>query len=167
MIGVAYDGLGYGSDGTLWGGELLLADLTGFTRFGHLEQVPLPGGPQAIREPWRMAAAWLLAAYGGQPPAGLAVRRRHEDRWAAVTSLAGSPLPIQTSSVGRLFDAVAALCGVRDTVNYEGQAAIGLEQRADPSEGGSYLLPYRDGKLIGTELIRQVVEDLQAGSRHR
>jgi hydrogenase maturation protein HypF len=163
VIGVAYDGLGYGSDGTLWGGELLLADLTGFTRLGHLEQAPLPGGGQAIRQPWRMAAAWLLTAYDGQPPRDLAVQHRHEANWDAVMSLAGSDLPVRTSSVGRLFDAVAALCGVRDTVNYEGQAAIGLEQRADPSAAGSYLLPFRAGKLLGTEIIRQVVADLEAG----
>ena len=163
VIGVAYDGLGYGTDGTLWGGELLLADLTAFTRLGHLEQVSLPGGAQAIREPWRMAVAWLVAAYDGQPPFDLAVRRRQAHRWAAVASLAGSALPILTSSVGRLFDAVAALCGVRDTVNYEGQAAIGLEQRADVHAAGSYRLPFREGKLIGTDLIRQVVEDLRAG----
>ena len=100
VIGVAYDGLGYGTDGTLWGGELLLADLTGFTRLGHLEQVSLPGGAQAIREPWRMAVAWLVAAYDGQPPVDLAVRRRQAHRWAAVASLAGSSLPILTSSVG-------------------------------------------------------------------
>ena len=110
-----------------------------------------------------MAAAWLLAAYGGPPPRELAVQQRHESNWDAVMSLAGSELPVRTSSVGRLFDAVAALCGVRATVNYEGQAAIGLEQRADASAAGSYRLPFRDGELVGAEIIRQVVADLEAG----
>ena len=73
MIGVAFDGLGYGTDGTIWGGEFLVADLAGFERAGHLEPVPMPGGTAAIREPWRMAAAYLDAAFGGDVPAGLAV----------------------------------------------------------------------------------------------
>jgi hydrogenase maturation protein HypF len=68
VIGVAFDGLGFGTDGTIWGGELLVADLEGFRRAGHLEQVPMPGGAAAIKEPWRMAAAWLDAAFGPRCP---------------------------------------------------------------------------------------------------
>ncbi|HZA83326.1 MAG TPA: carbamoyltransferase HypF, partial [Actinomycetes bacterium] len=139
VIGVAFDGLGYGLDGTIWGGELLVADLEGFRRAGHLEVVPMPGGAAAIREPWRMAAAWLDAALGGQVPDGLAVVGRNRRRWARVVALArsGTASPA-TSSAGRLFDAVAATLGVRDAVNYEGQAAIELEQLADPGEPGAY-----------------------------
>src|SRR5690606_31967901 len=127
VIGVALDGLGYGPDGTLWGGELLIADLVDFERAGHLETVPMPGGTAAIREPWRMAAAYLDALYGDDVP-DLAVVRRNAERWAAMVSLArtGTNAPL-TSSAGRLFDAVAAiLCG-RDAISYEGQAAIELE----------------------------------------
>jgi hydrogenase maturation protein HypF len=162
VIGVAFDGLGYGTDGSMWGGEFLLADLATFTRLGHLEQVPLPGGAQAIRQPWRMAVAWLIAAYD-EPPEDLDVLRRHAERWPAVASLCRSSLPVGTSSVGRLFDAVAALCGIRDVVTYEGQAAIGLEQQADPADSGSYRLPRSGGVLHGSELIRQVVDDVRAG----
>jgi len=171
VIGVAFDGLGFGADGTVWGGELLVADLEGFRRAGHLEVVPMPGGAAAIREPWRMAAAWLDAALGGQVPERLAVVGRNLDRWERVVALArsGTASPA-TSSAGRLFDAVAAILGVRDAVNYEGQAAVELEQLADPAEPGAY--PARvagaggDGaplRLAGTDLVRSVVEELEAG----
>jgi hydrogenase maturation protein HypF len=139
VIGVAFDGTGYGADGTLWGGEFLVADLAGFERAGHLAPVPMPGGAAAIRQPWRMAAAYLRAAFPGGPPTGLDVIKRNERNWAAVTSMAerGVNAPL-SSSAGRLFDAVAALLSVRDTINYEGQAAVELEQLADPGETGTY-----------------------------
>jgi hydrogenase maturation protein HypF len=169
VIGVAFDGLGFGPDGTIWGGELLVADLEGFRRAGHLEPVPMPGGAAAIREPWRMAAAWLDAALGGEVPERLAVVGRNRDRWERVLSLArsGTASPV-TSSAGRLFDAVAAVLGVRDAVNYEGQAAVELEQLADPGEPAAY--PARVTgtgggplRLDGGDLVRAVVEDLEAG----
>ena len=140
VIGVAFDGTGYGTDGTLWGGEFLLADLVTARRAGHLAAVPLPGGEAAIREPWRMAAVYLSRAFGGAPPPGLAVAGRNQRRWDAVLAMAGRGInaPV-TSSAGRLFDAAAALLGVRDTISYEGQAAIELEQLADPGETGCYL----------------------------
>lgn len=130
VIGVAFDGTGFGADGTLWGGEFLVADLRGFERAGHLDPVPMPGGAAAIREPWRMAAAYGV-------PDDLPVARRPD--WTTVAAMArrrvNAPL---TSSMGRLFDAVAAVLGVRDRVNYEGQAAVELEQRVDPSELAAY-----------------------------
>ena len=132
VIGLALDGTGFGPDGTLWGGEVLVADLTGFRRAGHLAPVPLPGGTAAIRQPWRMAAAYL----GSDVDGALPVRRRHAEHWAAVVSLGAGA--VRTSSAGRLFDAVAAVTGVRDRISYEGQAAIELEQRVDPTETGGY-----------------------------
>jgi hydrogenase maturation protein HypF len=167
VIGVAFDGLGYGTDGTIWGGELLLADLTGFERLGHLEPVPLPGGAAAIKEPWRMAAAYLDAAYGDDVPAGLGVARRNERAWQQVVQVAraGANSPL-TSSMGRLFDAVAAILGVRDAVNYEGQAAVELEQRAHPAEPGAYQAGIDLGpplRIRGVDLIRAVVDDVRAG----
>ncbi len=171
VIGVAYDGLGYGTDGTIWGGELLVADLEGFRRAGHLEVVPMPGGAAAIREPWRMAAAWLGAAFGGQVPEHLAVVGRNLDRWEQVAALARSgTASVATSSAGRLFDAVSAILGVRDRVNYEGQAAVELEQLADPAEAAAY--PARVGAATddgapllvgGSDLVRAVVEELESG----
>jgi hydrogenase maturation protein HypF len=168
VLGVAFDGLGYGEDGTVWGGELLLADLAGFERAGHLAQVPLPGGAAAIREPWRMAAAHLDAAYPGGAPAGLAVAERNAGRWERVLALARSGVRSPaTSSAGRLFDAVAAILGVRDAVNYEGQAAVELEQLADPDEQGAYRAGVegdRPLRVLGGDLVRAVVEDLLAGA---
>jgi hydrogenase maturation protein HypF len=173
VIGVAFDGLGFGPDGTIWGGEILVADLAGFERVAHLAPVPMPGGTAAIKEPWRMAAAYVDAAFEGEAPGGLAVLQRHQERWAGVTSLAraGVSAPL-TSSAGRLFDAVAALLGVRDAVSYEGQAAIELEQLADPAEDGAYALELADGgagsggalQLLGVGLVRAVVADQAAGT---
>ncbi|MGW5682025.1 carbamoyltransferase HypF [Nonomuraea sp. NPDC003754] len=168
VIGVAFDGLGYGEDATLWGGEFLIADLTGFRRAGHLATVPMPGGAAAIRQPWRMAAAHLDLAYDGDVPAGLDVVRRNAERWAAVVALArrgvGAP---PTSSMGRLFDAVATIVGERDAITYEGQAAIELEQWADQAEDGTYpcrLIGEEPFVVPGAELVRAVVEDVRAGT---
>ncbi|HEY0359764.1 MAG TPA: carbamoyltransferase HypF, partial [Mycobacteriales bacterium] len=171
VIGVAFDGLGLGTDGTIWGGEFLVADLTGFARHGHLAPVPLPGGTAAITQPWRMAAAHLDAAFDGAVPDDLAVVRRNSAQWATVLSVAhagvNSPL---TSSAGRLFDAVAAILGVRDRINYEGQAAVELEQLADRSTVDGY--PARLTAAPGAapfvvqagDLVRAVVEDRAAGT---
>jgi hydrogenase maturation protein HypF len=165
VIGVAFDGTGYGPDGTIWGGEFLVAGLAKYERVGHLAPVPLPGGAAAIRQPWRMAAAYLARA--GVAPESLAVTTRHEDQWAAVTAMArkGVNAPL-TSSAGRLFDAVSALLGVRDTINYEGQAAVELEQLADPSERDSYraaLSPGEPFQVAGADLVRAAAGDLSRG----
>jgi hydrogenase maturation protein HypF len=184
VIGVAFDGTGYGTDGTIWGGEFLIATLADFQRVGHLAQVPMPGGAAAIRQPWRMAAAYLSelgqfaatdapgpvrvdAAAGGLSAAGLAVARRNADRWDTIVAMArrrvSAPL---TSSAGRLFDAAAALLGVRDEISYEGQAAIELEQLADPGEAGAYhaaIAPGEPFRAAGAGLIAAAADDLAAG----
>jgi len=167
VIGVAFDGLGFGTDGSMWGGEILVADLSAFRRAGHLAAVRMPGGAMAIREPWRMAAAHLDAAFEGDPPGGLRVMRDHADRWDAVVAMArtGTASPV-TSSAGRLFDAVAAILGVRDRINYEGQAAAELEQVADPAELAAYPVAIEDGepfRIATGGLVRAVVADLGAG----
>ncbi|MHC1557396.1 carbamoyltransferase HypF [Actinomycetospora sp. C-140] len=160
VLGVAFDGTGWGLDGTVWGGELLLASLRAARRVGHLRPVALPGGAAAVREPWRMAAAWAAAL--DLDPGDVA--RRHADRWDAVVSLARAPSTLATSSAGRLCDAVAALAGVRDTTTYEGQAAVELEQWVDPGERGAYPVPAaRDGVLAAEALVAAVVEDVRAG----
>ncbi|HEU5421469.1 MAG TPA: carbamoyltransferase HypF [Streptosporangiaceae bacterium] len=168
VIGVAFDGTGYGSDATIWGGEFLIADLAGFERAGYFEPVPMPGGAAAIRQPWRMAASYLAAAYPGGPPAGLQVMARQARRWPAVLAMAsrGINSPV-TSSAGRLFDAVAAVLGVRDEVSYEGQAAIELEQLADVAEPGAYPAAVTGDaplRVAGADLVRAAADDLAAGT---
>jgi hydrogenase maturation protein HypF len=172
-IGAIFDGTGYGTDGTVWGGELLLGDLDGFTRVGMLLPVRLPGGERAISEPWRMACSWLAAVEGndGEPiaiPQALS-EAVQPDTWVRVSTLIASGLnsPL-TTSAGRLCDAVAALCGVRARVNYEGQAAIELEALCDPFERGAYPIELRgDGELVvidPRETIAAVVRDADAGT---
>ncbi|GAA3734872.1 carbamoyltransferase HypF [Salinactinospora qingdaonensis] len=168
VIGVAFDGLGYGTDATMWGGEFLVADLTSFERRAHLVPVAMPGGAAAVKEPWRMAAAYLDAAFEAAPPPGLAVAERNAHHWEHVRAVAraGVNAPL-TSSAGRLFDAVAAVVGVRDRVGYEGHAALELQQRADPHERGHYPVRITGAaplRVHGTDLVRGAVDDLCAGA---
>jgi hydrogenase maturation protein HypF len=175
-VGAIYDGTGYGPDGTVWGGELLVGGLAGSERAGMLLPVRLPGGDAAVREPWRMACAWLATATGEEaPPIPASIAAAVDDRtWAAVCELAATGLNSPpTTSVGRLFDAVAALCGIAPRVNYEGQAAVELEGIADPAERRAYPMPLIDGGenvepagpliLDARETVRAIVADLAAG----
>ena len=167
VIGVAFDGLGHGDDGTVWGGEFLVADLLGYERRGWLAQVPMPGGDAATREPWRMAAAHL-DALGEAEACELGVAQRN-DRWSQVVRLGRSGLRSPpTSSVGRLFDAVAALLDVRDAVSYEGQAACELEQVADRRHRGAYAVRIKTEAgghvLQGSDLVAGALTDLRAGT---
>jgi hydrogenase maturation protein HypF len=166
-VGAIYDGAGYGDDGTVWGGEILVGDLRGYSRVGSLWPVRLPGGDRAAREPWRMACAWLVAATGTDPerPAHLA-GRVDASAWSAVARMAESGFAAPTTtSMGRLFDAVAALCGLRTHATYEGQAAIELEAVADPAERGAYELPVEaDGRIDARPMIRAVVADQRGGT---
>ncbi len=168
VIGVAFDGTGFGTDGTIWGGEFLLADLLGFDRAGLLSPVPMPGGAAAIRHPWRMALAHLDAAFDGAVPEKLGLHDRHEQEWDAVLTMLrrGFNSP-RTSSAGRLFDAVAAILGVRDSVHYEGQAAVELEQLADRREHDAYPVTIGTAEPFQLDtggLIRAVTEDHLSGT---
>lgn len=170
VIGVAFDGTGYGTDGAIWGGEFLLADLRGFERVAHLAYVPLAGGDRAIREPWRMAAVYLHRTFGEEmdrlpiPYMARLDRRRWDVLRQAIRSGLNSP---PTSSMGRLFDAVASLVGLRDSVAFEGQAAVELEMAADPDCQATYPVPLlaENGTLVAdpAKIVAGVVEDLLAG----
>ena len=166
-LGAIYDGTGYGTDGDVWGGELLAGGLDGFERPGRLWTVRMPGGERAVREPWRMACAWLAELEGSEPAlppalAGLVP----EERWRQVAALVQSGVASpRTSSMGRLFDAVAALCGVRAEVHYEGQAAVELEALATQAglEGEGYPLPLDEGVLDARPTLEALRADLGAG----
>jgi hydrogenase maturation protein HypF len=166
VIGVAADGTGYGTDGAIWGCEIMAADLREFERLGHLAYVPLPGGEQAVRQPWRMAAVYLAQAYGdGFTSLDIPfVTRLDRARWRALAQMIerGINSP-PASSLGRLFDAVAALLGLRGEALYEGQAAIELEMAATPGDAG---YPFGLGEATPAVLdvvptIRAIVEDMQ------
>ena len=155
-LAVVFDGTGYGPDGTLWGGEVLRCDLATFERVAHLEPVPLPGGVAAIREPWRMAAAYLEAA--GRPVPW--------SRWPVVRQSLAVNAP-RSSGMGRLFDAMGALLGLRDVVTYEGQAAVELELLAGATAAAPYGCNAAAGVLRGADLVRAAHDDLAAGRDRR
>jgi hydrogenase maturation protein HypF len=170
-VGAIYDGTGYGADGSVWGGELLVGDQRDYDRAGHLWPVRLPGGDRAAMEPWRMACAWLVAATGPDPELPASLRGDVEPRdWRMVAQMAhrGVSAPL-TTSMGRLCDAAAALCGVRSRVAYEGQAAIELEAAADPRERRAYRLIVREsaGRVVldARPTIRALAADVAAGER--
>ncbi len=138
VLGVAFDGTGYGTDGQIWGGEFLLCDYAGFERCAHLRYVALPGGDRAAREPWRMAAAHLIDA-GGADARSLDVpcwAALPAGSWKVLEQLIRRPALV-TSSCGRLFDAVASICGVSQENGYEGESAMLLEAAA-ADEGDEY-----------------------------
>ncbi len=170
VIGVSLDGTGYGIDGAIWGGEFLIADYCSFERKGHLKYIPMPGGEQAIKEPWRMALVWLERLFGPDFwDLGLEFLNqldREKTKIVLASAKAGVNAPL-TSSMGRLFDAVSALINLCLVANYEGQPAIELEMIGEQNETASYHFSYleEDGKiLIDPEpVISRIVEELGSG----
>jgi hydrogenase maturation protein HypF len=127
-VGIIFDGAGLGTDGTIWGGEILFGDLGHCVRLGHLRAVRMPGGEAVVHEPWRMACAWLTDAHNGEPPlCASMVGDITQAQWKATSRLSRAPLSPITTSVGRLFDACAAIAGLRRRTTFEGQAAMELE----------------------------------------
>jgi hydrogenase maturation protein HypF len=164
VIGLAFDGTGYGADGAIWGGEFLVADYSGYQRPYHLDYFPLPGGDAAIKRPARTALA-LLWQLGLDWDDSLAPVQNlcFEERQALRIQLErGLNTPL-TSSMGRLFDAVAALAGVRQTVNYEAQAAIEFETAVDPLELGVYRFDIRENVVDMGGAVRGLLADVASG----
>ena len=168
VMGLTFDGLGYGTDGNLWGGEFLLGNLRFFERKAHLEYIPMPGGTAAIQHPWRMALSYVYTLLGKEElmkyqtllplPPGEKVRIILQQ----IDQKINAPL---TSSCGRLFDGVAALLGLCPSVSYEGQAAMELEMIANPEEEGAYdfFTEEKDGKEIIRlrPIIAGILRDLE------
>ncbi|MDO8885629.1 carbamoyltransferase HypF [Candidatus Oleimmundimicrobium sp.] len=175
VIGVSFDGTGYGTDGTIWGGEFLVADWKSFERYAHLRYVPMPGGEGAIKKPYRMALGYLYSFFGGK------IEELDIDFLKGLDEVELKNIRIQiekdlnspmTSSCGRFFDAVSALVGVCDVVDYEGQAAIELEMvaQADVDERYDFKLEENSRKtqlsslIVDTKpIIMGVIDDLKIG----
>jgi hydrogenase maturation protein HypF len=169
VIGLAFDGTGYGEDGTVWGGEFLVAYGAGYRRVAHLETTPMPGAAAAIKAPERMALACLNQVYGrdlwelGLPAMGAMARSEADILVRMCEQGLNAPL---TSSMGRLFDAVAAIIGLRRQVAFEGQAAMELEMIAEDPTPERYDFQWWDGEIrviAIAPIIRGVVEDLRRG----
>jgi len=169
VIGLAFDGTGYGTDGRIWGGEVLIAEAERFERAAHIDYVPMPGGAAAIKAPWRMAAAYLRAAFGtgfidlGLPALEAIGTEKLETISAMIAGQINSPL---TSSLGRLFDGVAAILGVRDQVNFEGQAAMELEMMSAEPGAERYDFDWETAdalRILPEPVVRGVVRDLREG----
>ncbi|HEY4358542.1 MAG TPA: carbamoyltransferase HypF [Acidobacteriaceae bacterium] len=167
VIGIAWDGTGYGLDGSIWGGEFLVADLGGFTRFAHFRNIPLAGGDAAVRQPWRAGRSYLLDAFDNVVPRGLLWQSSiPESSIRTVDALLGKRIhTFETSSCGRLFDAVASLLGLHHEVSFEGQAAMALEAIADGAdEAYDFTIEEREPLQVDMRrMVRQIVDDLQRG----
>lgn len=179
VIGIAYDGLGFGDDGTLWGGEVLICDLTGYRRFGRFSRAPMPGGAAAVRRPARMALGYVFGCESFDTELGPDTRdlsrlfldrlERYEVETVQRMVSAGFNSP-QTSSAGRLFDAVSSLLMVRDDAGYEGEAAVALENVAATGAHGELPWSLRevDGMLVYdvrptlTAVLRATAEGVDA-----
>lgn len=169
-IGISFDGTGYGSDGTVWGGEFLLSTFDGFERLAHLDYTLMPGGERAIEQPWRMALSHLYKAYGDKtldldlPFLKVLDQEKAPKVLSLIERRVSSPI---TSSMGRLFDAVASILGIRQEVTYEGQAAVELQMKAHEGEEAVYPFLLTDSsppwRIQTDPIIRSVVADVQDG----
>jgi hydrogenase maturation protein HypF len=166
VIGIIFDGTGYGVDGAVWGGEFFIGNRNSFKRAGHLEYVNIQGGDQAVREPWRCAASYLYAM--GYNPLDI-LKYVDKQKVNIVKQALNSKLNcFLSSSIGRFFDAAAALCGIRNTITYDGQAAIELENIIEETEECyPWTVVEKDGvlKLQYKELIEGILIDLKNNER--
>ncbi len=176
VIGIAFDGTGYGTDGNLWGGEFLVADIDGFERMGQLKYLPLPGGEAAIREPWRTAVSLVRLYFGADAfeildRIGLTTRQGGQ-QVRQVLQVASSPdLSPLASGAGRYFDALASLIGICDRNTFEGEAAMALESLVTLGEDRVYPVDYIEQNGYITvdlgPLVRSVIGDLTKGQNKR
>ncbi|MBI5663462.1 MAG: carbamoyltransferase HypF [Nitrospirae bacterium] len=165
VIGFAFDGTGYGPDKTIWGGEVLTASYKGFERAFHLRHYKLPGGDVAVREPRRTALSLLYETFGDEAERLELVPFKQEEKYFLINMLRKNINSPFTTSMGRLFDGVASLIGLRHKVSYHAQAAVELEQLAFRSdEASSYPFAVENGVIDQRPMIEMIVRDLKAGS---
>jgi hydrogenase maturation protein HypF len=169
VIGLSFDGTGYGTDGAIWGGEILVADEKKIIRKAHISYVPMPGGEAAIREPWRMAVSYLHDAFGQEfknlrlPGLNQFDEKKIKIIAEMIEKKVNSP---DTSSLGRFFDGIAAICGIRSAVHFEGQAAMELEMAAGEKTEENYDYEWTSGdvyRILPGPIIRGVVRDIENG----
>jgi len=170
VIGIAWDGTGYGADGKIWGGEFLIADLESYERKAHLRYIPLPGGDAAVKEPWRMGATYLYETFGD----GFLnididfVKKIDRKKWAVIKNMIDKKINSpDVSSIGRLFDAVSSMIGLHDFITYQGQAAIELEMKAGDKGKEGYEFNLKNGNRIYIidpgSMIKSVINDIKDG----
>lgn len=170
VIGLSFDGTGYGEDGRIWGGEVMIAEKNHYTRAAHISYIPMPGSAAAIKEPWRMAASYLYDAFG-EEMWGLDIpvfRETGRDKIRFVTDMISKKINSpETSSLGRLFDGISAILGIRNRVCFEGQAAMELEMLSDENIEKTYdyewITDCNIYKILTAPIIRSVVRDLLNG----
>jgi hydrogenase maturation protein HypF len=178
VLGFAFDGTGFGSDGTIWGGEVLVADASSFRRVGHLRCFRLVGGDAAAKQPWRVALSLLVDALG-QPRALELIDQTRLSNWQVdrvqienlLPLLNHESLTLRTSSMGRLFDGIAALVGGIGHGSFEGEAAMRLESICSPEASGSYHFSFGeetpfelDWRPLIQELVADLASDLRVGA---
>lgn len=165
VIGIAFDGLGYGTDGKIWGGEFLVADFGSFTRFGHLKYIPQPGGDAGAREPWRMAVSYLYNAFKKELPL---MDEIDKNKINVITEMIDKNINCpETSSMGRLFDAVSSMLNICHSNTFEGQAAMELEMVAKEKteDHYDYLIERVNGEFIIDPIptIVEIVNEVKKG----
>lgn len=169
VIGIAWDGTGYGTDGTIWGGEFLISSFTGFERYAQLRAISMVGGDMAVREPWRIARSYLWDTFDGDDANDLKCWSTiPQEKLSIVDAMLERRIQtIETSSCGRLFDAVASLIGLRQVVSFEGQAAMALEAIASHMTEERYdftITAQSPAQIDFRPMIRQIVSDLRLGT---
>jgi len=163
VIGVAFDGTGFGVDGNIWGGEFLISDYTNFERVCHLDYIPLPGGEKAISQVWRLGCIYLYKTFGSD---FLSldidfVKNIDIEKWEVIEKMIKEKIncPL-TSSMGRVFDAVSSICNIRNKINYQGQAAIELEMKIEKNKAKPYNYQIKKEKNIYIIKIEKIIEEI-------
>nr|WP_132245389.1 carbamoyltransferase HypF [Marinisporobacter balticus] len=164
IIGIAYDGTGYGTDGNVWGGEFLICDYKEFERVAHINEVDMPGGDAATKEPWKMAISYIYKTYKNNIYENIPLGLKDKNIKVIVAIIKNNINSPKCSSMGRFFDAVSALIGFKGKVTFEGEAAILLENKADQNEAGTYDydIEYinRTHRVNTDKIIKGIIEDI-------